>query len=213
MSGELFGATITRIEVLPREPGLVRLRSGRRTVGTVRAEDLQRLGIAVGGGLGGAMQREVERITAELAAQQRAVRLLARRPLSSGELERRLIAAGHGRAAIAGALDRLRAARILDDAGSATDAVRARSKRRPASRDAVREDLARRGFDDATAGKALAELGGESDLDRARRAGRTRLGKLGSGETGRRRRLGAFLARRGFDEETCDTVVRELLGD
>jgi regulatory protein len=138
---------------------------------------------------------------------------VARRAHARLDLRRRLVQKQHPPAAVDGALDRLSAAGLLDDARFALDyaAAKARRGRGPArlvrdlqsqgvdrriAEDAVRTSLAAEGVDPAEAVRALAEK-------RARQL-------AGLPAVVRKRRLVAFLVRRGFGGSEIRSVVEGL---
>jgi regulatory protein len=147
------------------------------------------------------------------AAHRAALRALARRGHARFDLRRRLLQKQHPPAAIDAALERLTTVGLLDDARFAVDyaAAKARRGRGPArlvsdllaqgverrvAEDAVRSSLAAEGVDPADAVRALAEK-------RARQL-------AGLPAAVRRRRLVAFLVRRGFAGADLRSVVENL---
>jgi regulatory protein len=147
------------------------------------------------------------------AAHRSALRALARRAHARFDLRRRLLQKQHPPAAVDAALDRLAGAGLLDDARFAADyaAAKAYRGRGPArlirdllalgvdqrvAEQAVHRSLAAEGVDPTRAVRALAEK-------RARQL-------AGLPAPVRKRRLVAFLARRGFGGAEVREVVERL---
>lgn len=126
----------------------------------------------------------------------RALRFLAPRPRSRQELTRRLRAQGVPDAALERALDRIAALDLLDDRAFAAWWVADRCAHRPRSILALRVELQERGVARADIDAAVAGLDDEAlatdlALSRADR-------HAGHDRSAFDRRLGGFLARRGF---------------
>lgn len=204
---------VSAIEPSTREPGLAKVKAGRRTLALVRIEDLQRLGIVVGQEIDAALAIELDACAGEVRATRDAMLMLVKRASSSGSLLKRLARRGHSPDAISRAMARLREFLLLDDAAGAESAARDRSDRKPGATSSIAEHLAALGFDPDAVENAIGSLDAESDLSRARRAALQRFPRLGKGDVARRRRLASFLMRRGFDDDLIDQVVREFLGD
>jgi regulatory protein len=176
-------------------------------------ESLLGLDLLVGRAIEPLMLERLQELADLEAAHRAALRALARRAHARFDLRRRLLQKQHPPAAVDGALDRLSAAGLLDDARFSLDyaAAKARRGRGPArlvrdlqsqgvdrrvAEDAVRQSLAAEGVDPADAVRALAEK-------RARQLG-------GLPPAVRKRRLSAFLARRGFEARQIWEVVESL---
>lgn len=140
-----------------------------------------------------------------------AARLLRRRPLSARELSDRLAALGHAPDQIAPLIEDLRASRLIDDRRLA-EAVAAAELRGHASTSRIADRLRVRGLPPDTPAQSLAD-DGRSEADRAselaRHALATRLDALPVSVQARR--LAALLARRGYDDETVQAVIAEMI--
>jgi regulatory protein len=121
---------------------------------------------------------------------------LARRDLTSVELEQRLARAGYEPDACADAIARAAAAGYLDDDRVALERAR-RLAERGASNAAIRTELVRRGMSDEAVSSALEPLPPESE--RAERLAH----KLGGGL-----RAARALARKGYPEDVVERVLR-----
>jgi regulatory protein len=112
-------------------------------------------------------------------------------------------------------IERLRAQGYLDDADYARQVARSRLVTGGIAKRRVQDELFRKGVDRAAATEAIDETFGEVEHDEyaaALAAGRKRIRVLQSEDvTTQRRRLYAFLARRGFQPDIVGRVVRTLL--
>ena len=188
----------------PRRPDYRLVEVDRGRFAALPAADLADLGLRVGAELSEAVLGRLQELADIEAAQRAALRALARRAHARSDLRRRLLQKQHPPAAVDVALERLSAAKLLDDARFAFDyaAAKARRGRGPArlardlqaqgverriAEEAVRQSLAAEGFDVAEAVQALVEK-------RSRQL-------AGLPPLVRKRRLVAFLKRRGFAGE------------
>ena len=150
----------------------------------------------------------------EEAAFRTALRYLERRPFAARDLVRRLVLKGHPPAAAEAARARAERVGLLDDARFALHFVQTRAARgRGPLR--LRRDLAVLGVERGVIDQALAEAFGVdgSEAPQADAVARRRLGQLrGLRRPVQRRRLLAFLARRGFVGPTVTRLVSGLLG-
>ncbi|HEV8383072.1 MAG TPA: RecX family transcriptional regulator [Gemmatimonadales bacterium] len=180
---------------------------------SLRVVDLAGLGLMVGAEIEDAVFERLQELADLEAAHRAALRAVARRAHARFDLRRRLLQKQHPPAAVDGALERLGAAGLLDDARFAADyaAAKARRGRGPArligdllaqgverrvAEDAVRTSLAAEGVDPGAAVRALAEK-------RARQL-------AGLPPAVRKRRLVAFLVRRGFQGSDIRQVVEGI---
>ena len=141
-------------------------------------------------------------------AYERALRFLAPRPRSEAEVRRRLKQQKIVPALIDGVIERLRTAGLLDDQAFANYWVDNRAAFRPRSERALRAELRQKGLPDDAVRAALSETDDSSAAYAvaARRARRL----AGLEYTDFRRRLGDFLARRGFNYDTIEPVVERV---
>ena len=204
---------LTALASDPRRPEyrLVELDRGR--FASLPAESLVGLDLVVGQEIGPRVLERLQELADLEAAHRAALRALARRAHARHDLRRRLLQKQHPPAAVDAALDRLSAVGLLDDTRFAVDYAAAKATRgrgaarlvndllaqgveRRVAEDAVRVALAAEGVDPAAAVRALAEK-------RARQL-------AGLPAPVRRRRLTAFLARRGFEGHQIREVVKAL---
>ena len=144
----------------------------------------------------------------------RALTLLGVRARSIAELRRLLLRKGEPPADVEAAVDRLCEQRVLDDADFARQFARARLLGTGASRRRIVQELSRKGVARDVAEGAIRDLEDTAEVDPAAAARRTASKKWASLGTldalTRRRRLYAFLARRGFDPDEIRVAVAEL---
>lgn len=141
-----------------------------------------------------------------------AVRLLARKARSSGELRRELTALGHDHAEVEGVVLECESRLYLDDLGLARVLAETLRARKRASRSQIRLKLRERLLPDGVIETALGELDDDEEHELLRAAASERARKMGGldRQTAERRLLG-FLARRGWSGERAVRVAREAL--
>jgi regulatory protein len=125
-------------------------------------------------------------------------------------VRQRLRRAGLEPAAIDSVLDRLRGHGLVDDQTFAEYWVDQRQAFRPRGARLVRAELARLGVARSVAEAATAELGGSAEDDAYRVAARRAARLKGLPSEVFEKRLGGFLARRGFDWATIGRVLARL---
>jgi regulatory protein len=141
-----------------------------------------------------------------------AVKALERRALSRRELVDRVVGKGHDPAVVETVADELTRLGWLDDAAFARSLCEELTRKEPAAEPLLRQKLAARGIDEATAGAAVQETLDGVDLEAAAEAAaRRRLTTLARlTPEAALRRTAAALARRGFDEDLVASVVERL---
>jgi regulatory protein len=192
-----------------------RVRIGRAAFGPVHAADIDALGLSAGDALDGQTRDGLAEAMAREAARSEALRLLRTRARSRGDLARRLARKGHDRQAAAAALDRLARVGLIDDAALAADRAEALASRGRAGPRAAEQRLRASGIEQPIAARAVRAAYEGVDLqehaaEAARKRARTLSDRLDPAT--RRRRLYGFLARRGYDHETCAHAVEQALG-
>jgi regulatory protein len=196
-----------------RRPGSTRVLVNGRPAWTVPADTIAALRLEVGSVLRGEAVDQLDRAAEVEGAFRAALRALERRAHGAGELAFKLERKGHSAAAIAPAVDRLQALGLLDDAEFARLYVEAKLARgRGPSR--LRHDLARLGVSREIADCVLAAVAADTDdpLARPRELITRRAHQLRAiPRDARRRRLLAFLARRGYRGSEARTLVDEAL--
>lgn len=146
-----------------------------------------------------------------------AMALLARRPHSVREIEKKLKDKGHGRKEIGDAVERLLGLGYLDDESVCRDYAASRVRRARVGPARLRMDLARKGFGKELVEKTLGEVYGEegAELAIARRAAarKARSLKQGLGRDEMRIKIFDHLARRGFNPETARRLALDELDE
>jgi len=204
---------VTAIEQDARKPGVMRVHVDGRPYCAVPAAALGRAEV----GPGTRLTPERLNLLGELADEEGAfrtlLRALERRAFARADLGRRLARKGHRPEAVASALERACALGLLDDAGFARNYVETRAARGRGPMRLTR-DLQSMGVDRRHIDAALAEQwpadADRSAMPRALAARRARqLGELP--RDAKRRRLVAYLARRGFTGPEASQAIREAL--
>ncbi|MCI0832565.1 MAG: RecX family transcriptional regulator, partial [Chloroflexi bacterium] len=137
-----------------------------------------------------------------------ALRLLSYRQRSEREMRDALRLRRIPEAIAGETLDRLRQLRLLDDQAFAEAWTESRQRNSPRGRRMLLAELAQKGIEREVAQASVAALDEEAA---ALRAGGKRARTLGGREFREfRRRLGDFLARRGFGYDVCEAAIKQL---
>lgn len=208
---------ITAIHPSTRKPGRFELLLDGKPYATLSLEAIERLRLAVGGVVDEATDAALQREAGLLATYDRALNMLALRARSAVELRRLLVRKGEPAEQADAAIDRLVRADFLDDASFARQFVRSKAVGAGMSRRRLQQELARRGVEREVVDGAIDEVFVEEEVDEQASIERVARKKLRTlvrldGAT-QRRRLYAFLARRGFDADDVARVVREMVGE
>ncbi|HET7613339.1 MAG TPA: regulatory protein RecX [Gemmatimonadaceae bacterium] len=144
-----------------------------------------------------------------------ALNLLSGRPYSIQALHRKLIQKEYSAADADDAIRRLVDAGLLDDAKYAEQYARSKMLSTGASKRRLTQDLYRKGIKGDVATAAIAQVIDDEEIDTravVERVARKKLAQLGDLEPlVLRRRLFAFLARRGYDVDEIKRVVSGLV--
>ena len=140
------------------------------------------------------------------------MRALTRRGVSSQEMTRVLLSNEIDAESASVEVERLERVGLLDDAVLAETLVRTLSERKGLGRVALSAELRRRGIDQTVVAAAVSELDSASELARASKLAAKRAPQLRSldSETARRR-LSAFLMRRGYPGSVVSAAVKAAL--
>jgi len=204
--------TVTAIEPDPRRPGSVRIVVDGRSFATVDAESVG--AVEQGGRLNQEVEARLARAADVEAAYRTVLRALERRPHARADLGRRLLRRGLAPDAVEAALARADRAGLLDDLTFARHyvATRAERGRGPAR---LARDLLAMGVARSLVDQAIAEQWPDDDDRRALPAALAakRAAQLdGLPRPVKRRRLLAYLARRGFTGREAIDAVNGALG-
>ena len=207
--------TLTGIAPDPRQPGYRLVEVDRGRFASLPVAALEPLSLQLGAALAPAVLDRLRDLADVEAAERAALRALARRAHARGDLRRRLVRKQHPPAAVDAALERLTARGLLDDGRFAEQyaALRATRGKGPARllRDLVAQGVERRTAEDAV-GRALEDEGIDPQLE-ARAVAAKRARQLdGLPVPVRKRRLLAFLLRRGYGGPQLKALVEELCG-
>ena len=145
---------------------------------------------------------------------EQALTLLEFKARSVDELRRRLRQKGGAADEVEAVIQRLLDQKLLDDADYARQFARSRLATTGASRRRIAQELGRKGIRRDAADEAIEALTGDEGVEplaAAQRVARKKWLSLASlDEPVRRRRLYAFLARRGFDPDEIRELMRDL---
>ena len=173
------------------------------------------LGLHVGQALSDRILRQLEVANRRTALLDRALDILAASARSRRDMRIRLKRMGATDPDVAWTMERLERLGYLDDAQYARQLAQARILSGGTSKRRVASELFKRGVSRETADAAIEATLEEVELDEygaALQAARKRVRALASLDAvTRRRRLYAFLARRGYAADVVSRVVREAL--
>ena len=182
---------------------------------TVSLDLLERLSIAIGAPVDEERARVLGEESAALATYDRALNMLAFQARSSRDLRRRLVQKGELEPHVDAAIARLQANGFLDDAQFARQFSRSRVLGAGASKRRLQQELFKRGVERETADVAIAEVLVDEQVDETElvaRAAEKKMRSLGKLDPQtRRRRLYAFLARKGFDGAHIRVAMQRVL--
>jgi regulatory protein len=143
-----------------------------------------------------------------------ALNLLAARPYSTQMLRRKLVQREYSAHDVTSTIERLVGNGLLNDTRYAEQYARSKILSIGASKRRLQQELYRKGIKRDTATEAIAGVLEEENVDTAamiERVAKKKLAQLGDLEPlVRRRRLFAFLARRGYDLDEIKGVVSRL---
>ena len=206
-------STITAVDPDPRRPGAVRLEIDGARFGAVPRELVGAEGLTVGRVVDAELQQRLGAAADTEAAYGTVIRCLELRSYARSDLGRRLLRKGHPRQAVEAALGRATVLGLLDDAVYARSYVRTRAARGRGPSRLIR-DLLAMGVQRSLIDRALAaewpEGSDRSSMPQALATKRAlQLGALP--RPTKRRRLLAYLARRGFSGREVTEMVEKVL--
>ena len=197
----------------PRRPDYRLVEVDRGRFASLRATDLADLELQLGAEISAPVYERLQELADLEAAQGAALRSLNRRAHARLDLRRRLLQKQHPAPAVDAALERLRAAGLIDDMRFAFDYAAAKARRgRGAAR--LMRDLQAQGVERRVAEEAVRRALAAEGLDQAetvRALVKKRAKQLaGLPPMVRKRRLVAFLVRRGFAGADVREAVEAL---
>jgi len=206
-------STITAVDPDPRRPGVVRLEIDGARFGAIPRELVGTEGLTVGRAVDAELQQRLGAAADIEAAFRTVLRCLELRSYARSDLGRRLLRKGHPREAVEAALERATVLGLLDDAAYARSYVRTRAARgRGPSR--LTRDLLAMGVQRSLIDRALdAEWPEGSDRSSMPIVLATkRAAQLGAlPRQTKRRRVLAYLARRGFSGREVTEMVERVV--
>jgi regulatory protein len=213
-------SVISGIIPAPRQPGRFALLVDGETLATLSLDVIERMQLAVGRDVADRIE-QIAMEAAQLKVYDRALNMLAFRARSSDELSRALVRKGEEKVHVENAIQRLKEHGLVDDGAFAQSFTRAKVLGANQSRRRVQQQLARKGVARDVTDAAIDVVFEEEGVDpRAivEAAARKKMRSLRALEPAvRRRRLYAFLARRGYDGEdirrAMHAVGEELHGN
>lgn len=206
---------ITGLVPSARREGRFELSVGGKSVATLSLEAIERLRLHVGRVYDEALALQVESAARALHTFDRALDLLAIRSRSARELRTALVRKGEEPEHADAAIERLLALGLLDDAAYARQFARAKVEGAGLSRRRLQAELSRRGVAREVADDAIADVLADESVDEEAILERVAAKKLRMlsrlDPPTRRRRLYAFLARRGYESDDIRKVMDSLL--
>ncbi|HUR96072.1 MAG TPA: RecX family transcriptional regulator [Gemmatimonadales bacterium] len=205
---------LTALEPDPRRPGTLRVEVDGVRFGAVPEALARGAGLAVGRPVDAALQEQLTAAADAEGAFRTLLRALERRSFARADLGRRLLRKGHPRPAVEAALERADGLGLLDDAAFAETFVQTRAARGRGPARLVR-DLLAMGVERSYIDRALAvEWPEGSDRTRVPTAlAAKRAAQLGDlSRAVKRRRVLAYLARRGFAGRDISELVVRVVG-
>lgn len=210
------GDTVSRLRTVGADGTTISVMVGKVSVAKVDARDLERLELAPGLLWTADLAGRLHDAAAMLAARRHALRLVAARPRAKADLVRRLRMAGHADRHATAAAESLEHAGVINDVALAEAAAATMASRTGISRRAIETKLRKRGITAGEASKAAREATEELDERAAatelavRRVSRQR---PPADPVAAKRRLFAFLLRRGFNSDDARHAVEHALAN
>lgn len=179
----------------------------------LRATDVAELGVKRGVELTEDIAEEVMRRSQYVQARESALRSLARRPRSRADLRRRLKTKGFDQSIVDALLDELEALGYLNDSEFARLYAEQAVKRGRAGPRGIEAKLRQQGVASEIARQAVAEaMAGADEFDMACQIASKRMRALQSLDpVTQRRRLYAYLLRRGFSYEAVQYALEKVI--
>jgi regulatory protein len=205
---------ITAITASARHAGRFEIQVDGVVVATLSLDAIERLHLRIGVAYTEPLANRVTVEAAALHTFDRALAMLAARPRAARDLERMLVRKGEPAEHVAAAVERLISLGILDDAQFARQFIRAKISGAGLSRRRLQSELWRRGVARDVIDAALAEVLVEDEVDEDAQIAQVAAKKLrtlrSADPAAARRRLYAFLARRGYEGSAIRRVMDAL---
>ncbi len=206
---------VSAITAAPRRNGRFDVLVDGALAATLSLEAIERLQLSVGVVVDQRLSVALAREAGIVATYDRALNMIALRARAASELKKLLIRKGEPAEYVDVAIERLIRAGFLDDASFAKQFARSKAVGSGLSRRRVQQELARRGVARDVAEAAIAEVFDEEHIDEEgtlERVARKKMKSLERFDTSvQRRRLYAFLARRGYDSDDITRTLRNVM--
>jgi len=211
------GGHVSAITPSARHQGRFEVLVDGDTIATLSLDAIERLVLHTGTPWTESIAGRAAAEEAVLHTFDRAANMLAARPRAARDLERMLVRKGEPAVHVAAAVHRLTAMGALDDARFARQFIRSKIAGAGLSRRRLQSELWRRGVARDVVDAALTDVLAEDAVDEDAQIAQVAAKKLRTlrsldPATGRRR-LYAFLARRGYDSSAIRRVLDKLPGD
>lgn len=203
---------VSHLTPLPSDPNVISVRVGRRAVARLRVSEIEQLEIEVGSPWTEDLARQAARIKQVEKTRRYAFRLLSKRGYSRNELADRLKRFTDASDIAGEILDELEENHWVDDEAYARLIAEDTLRAKPLAAELLIELLIRRQIDEDLARSVAREtLHGVDPVDSAERLARDHQ-KTQSDQPPEviARRIWGVLHRRGFDEQTIETVLHRL---
>jgi regulatory protein len=201
---------ITGITASPRSAGRFDLLVDQKPVARLAIQGIEKLGLRVGLPIDDRLAQAIAEEASVSRGYDRAMMMLAARGRASGELKRLLVRKGENPRIVAEVMERISTAGFLDDDAFARQFARSKSATGTSKR-RIEQELTRKGVDRETAANAVSETFAEEQVDETAAIERAVEKKLRTltkvDDQTKRRRLYAYLARRGFDADAISAAV------
>ncbi len=209
------GSTVTAIVAHARRPGRFAIVVDGVDAATIGLDGVERLGVRVGAPVSSAVRAALALEDRVIGLVDRGLRLLAGRGYATVALRRRLARDAVVRADVEVAIERLTAIGALDDAAYAHAVARSRLQGGARSVRRVTEELRRQGVDAAVADGAVDAVRDADGIDEwaglAALAERRARALRALPPVVRRRRLYAYLVRRGYARADVERAIGAVL--
>jgi regulatory protein len=211
-AAEIEPGTVTGISARRRERGRFIIAINGAPAFTLSEEILFRSGIQVGDELDSATISRLLEEDEVVRATEAALHFLAYRARSEQEVRDRLKRGAFSPEAIEATITRLNDWRYLDDEDFARRWVESRARGKPRGQRLLQQELRQKGIDAETSRQVIAE----ADLDEVATAtelARKRLGTMkGEDPIAIRRKISAYLARRGYGFDVVRKALEQATG-
>jgi len=213
---EAIGGEVTAITASARHQGRFEVLVSGTSIATLSLDAIERLRLRTGAVWTTAIASAAASEEAALHTFDRAANMLAARPRAARDLERQLLRKGEPAVHVAAAIARLATLGAVDDARFARQFIRSKLAGAGLSRRRLQSELWRRGVAREVIDAAIAEVMVEDEVDESAQITEVAAKKLRTlrslDPATARRRLYAFLARRGYESAAIRRVMDSLLG-